>query len=102
MEHGKYASTIGKWWYNIAGFVQISATAATLTGPAGWATAAGVIGTTALYNRFAAWTSVAYATYGRLGYSQNAAKELQNARVIVIGNSGTYFPRGTFTTVSGY
>lgn len=84
MNYGSNAEQVGKWVNNIASFVQIAATgSAVLAGPGGWAVALTYISRAALFSKFAAWTSIGYATYARMDYSISAAKAQNNAQKLM-------------------
>lgn len=78
MNYATNVHEVTAWARGIATFVRISVTVA--GGPSGWATAATI-------TTLAAWTTDFYASYARLGYSQNAARELDNARELLAATS---------------
>lgn len=96
MSYGSYPYEVGNWTYKIASYVGYFTTAAglVLKGPDGWALGLTYLSRATMLTKFAGWTTMAYATYGRMDYSIDAARQQYNAQKMM---NATYWPNVTWS-----
>lgn len=82
--------------YKIANYVSYFTTSVglVLEGPGGWTVGLTYLSRVAMLGKFAGFTTLAYATYARMDYSIDAAKQQNNAQKMM---TTTYWPSVTWS-----